>query len=331
MFRSLYTVLACALALGTMNAAMAADPVIIKFSHVVAEQTPKGQGALLFKKLVEERLPGKVKVEVYPNSSLFGDGKEMEALLLGDVQMIAPSLAKFEQYTKTLQLFDLPFLFNDIAAVNRFQLSPQGQGLLKSMESKNITGLAYWHNGMKQLSANKALRVPADARGLKFRVQASAVLEEQFKAVRANPRKMSFAEVYQGLQTGVVNGAENPYSNIYSQKMHEVQKYITESNHGVLDYMLITNTKFWNGLPPDVRSELDKIVVEVTAQVNKEAAQLNESDKQRIIAAKTTEIIILTPQEREQWREAMKPVWKMFEGDIGPELIFAAETANKAQ
>ncbi|VVO45580.1 C4-dicarboxylate-binding periplasmic protein DctP [Pseudomonas fluorescens] len=331
MFRSLYTALACALALSTMNAAMAADPVIIKFSHVVAEQTPKGQGALMFKKLVEERLPGKVKVEVYPNSSLFGDGKEMEALLLGDVQMIAPSLAKFEQYTKTLQLFDLPFLFDDIAAVNRFQLSPQGQGLLKAMESKNITGLAYWHNGMKQLSANKALRVPADARGLKFRVQASAVLEEQFKAVRANPRKMSFAEVYQGLQTGVVNGAENPYSNIYSQKMHEVQKYITESNHGVLDYMLITNTKFWNGLPPDLRSELDKIVVEVTAQVNKEAEQLNEGDKQRILAAKTTEIITLTPEEREQWREAMKPVWKKFEGDIGPELISAAEAANKVQ
>lgn len=331
MLRSLYTALACALALGTMSPAMAADPVIIKFSHVVADQTPKGQGALLFKKLVEERLPGKVKVEVYPNSSLFGDGKEMEALLLGDVQMIAPSLAKFEQYTKSLQLFDLPFLFNDINAVDRFQLSPQGQGLLKSMESKNITGLAYWHNGMKQLSANKALRVPADARGLKFRVQASAVLEEQFKAVRANPRKMSFAEVYQGLQTGVVNGAENPYSNIYSQKMHEVQKFITESNHGVLDYMLITNTKFWNGLPPDVRSELDKIVVEVTAHVNKEAQQLNESDKQRIVAAKTTEIITLTPEEREQWREAMKPVWKKFEADIGPDLISAAEAVNKAQ
>lgn len=331
MLRSLYTALACALALGTMHSAMAADPVIIKFSHVVADQTPKGQGALLFKKLVEERLPGKVKVEVYPNSSLFGDGKEMEALLLGDVQMIAPSLAKFEQYTKSLQLFDLPFLFNDINAVDRFQLSPEGQGLLKSMESKNITGLAYWHNGMKQLSANKALRMPADARGLKFRVQASAVLEEQFKAVRANPRKMSFAEVYQGLQTGVVNGAENPYSNIYSQKMHEVQKFITESNHGVLDYMLITNTKFWNGLPPDVRSELDKIVVEVTAHVNKEAQQLNESDKQRILAAKTTEIITLTPEEREQWREAMKPVWKKFEADIGPDLISAAEAVNKAQ
>lgn len=331
MFKSIYKALACTLVFGTLNTAMAADPIVIKFSHVVAEQTPKGQGALMFKKLVEERLPGKVKVEVYPNSSLFGDGKEMEALLLGDVQLIAPSLAKFEQYTKSVQLFDLPFLFDDIAAVNRFQLSPQGQGLLKSMESKNITGLAYWHNGMKQLSANKPLRVPADARGLKFRVQASVVLEEQFKAVRANPRKMSFAEVYQGLQTGVVNGAENPYSNIYSQKMHEVQKYITESNHGVLDYMLITNTKFWNGLPPDVRSELDKIVVEVTAQVNKEAEQLNEGDKQRILAAKTTEIITLTPEEREQWREAMKPVWKKFESDIGPELISAAEAANKAQ
>lgn len=331
MFKPMWKAVACALAIGTMSTAMAADPVTIKFSHVVAEQTPKGQGALLFKKLVEERLPGKVKVEVYPNSSLFGDGKEMEALLLGDVQMIAPSLAKFEQYTKTVQLFDLPFLFDDIAAVDRFQLSPQGQGLLKSMENKNITGLAYWHNGMKQLSANKPLRVPGDARGLKFRVQASAVLEEQFKIVRANPRKMSFAEVYQGLQTGVVNGAENPYSNIYSQKIHEVQKYITESNHGVLDYMLITNTKFWNDLSPELRSELDKILVEVTAHVNKEAEQLNQNAKQSIIAAKTTEIITLTPEQRDQWRVAMKPVWKKFEGDIGTELITAAEAANQAQ
>nr|WP_230633434.1 C4-dicarboxylate TRAP substrate-binding protein DctP [Pseudomonas fluorescens] len=327
----MWKALVCTLALSALSTAMAADPVVIKFSHVVAEQTPKGQGALLFKKLVEERLPGKVKVEVYPNSSLFGDGKEMEALLLGDVQMIAPSLAKFEQYTKTVQLFDLPFLFDDISAVDRFQLSPEGQALLKSMESKNITGLAYWHNGMKQLSANKPLREPKDARGLKFRVQASAVLEEQFKAVNANPRKMSFAEVYQGLQTGVVNGAENPYSNIYSQKMHEVQKYITESNHGLLDYMLITNTKFWNGLPPDVRSELDKILVEVTAHVNKEAAQLNQNDKQRILDAKTTEIITLTPEERSEWRDKMKPVWKKFEGDIGADLIKAAEASNKAQ
>ncbi|UXY51461.1 C4-dicarboxylate TRAP substrate-binding protein DctP [Pseudomonas tohonis] len=331
MFKPTLKALACALALGAASLAQAADPIVIKFSHVVAEHTPKGQGALLFKKLAEERLAGKVKVEVYPNSSLFGDGKEMEALLLGDVQMIAPSLAKFEQYTKQVQLFDLPFLFNDIQAVDRFQLSPEGQGLLKSMESKNITGLGYWHNGMKQLSANKPLREPKDARGLKFRVQASAVLEEQFKAVRANPRKMSFAEVYQGLQTGVVNGAENPWSNIYSQKMHEVQKYITESNHGVLDYMLITNTQFWNGLPPDVRSELEKITQEVTVEVNKQAEALNQGDKQRIIDAKTSEIIELTPEQRNEWRDAMKPVWKKFEGEIGADLIKAAEAANQAQ
>lgn len=331
MFKPTLKALACALALGAASLAQAADPIVIKFSHVVAEHTPKGQGALLFKKLAEERLAGKVKVEVYPNSSLFGDGKEMEALLLGDVQMIAPSLAKFEQYTKQVQLFDLPFLFNDIQAVDRFQLSPEGQGLLRSMESKNITGLGYWHNGMKQLSANKPLREPKDARGLKFRVQASAVLEEQFKAVRANPRKMSFAEVYQGLQTGVVNGAENPWSNIYSQKMHEVQKYITESNHGVLDYMLITNTQFWNGLPPDVRSELEKITQEVTVEVNKQAEALNQGDKQRIIDAKTSEIIELTPEQRNEWRDAMKPVWKKFEGEIGADLIKAAEAANQAQ
>ena len=329
MFKLTAKALACALSLSIAGMAQAADPVVIKFSHVVADHTPKGQGAALFKKLAEERLGDKVKVEVYPNSSLFGDGKEMEALLLGDVQLIAPSLAKFEQYTKQIQVFDLPFLFQDMAAVDRFQLSPEGQALLKSMEDKNITGLAYWHNGLKQLSANKALREPKDARGLKFRVQASAVLEEQFKAVRANPRKMSFAEVYQGLQTGVVNGAENPYSNIYSQKMHEVQKFITESNHGVLDYMLITNTTFWNGLPADVRSELDKIIVEVTAEVNKQAGALNDGDKQRILDAKTTEIITLTPEQRAEWRDAMKPVWSKFEAEIGADLIKAADAANQ--
>ncbi|KFX71258.1 C4-dicarboxylate ABC transporter [Pseudomonas taeanensis MS-3] len=329
MFNLTAKALACALSLAIAGMAQAAEPIVIKFSHVVAENTPKGQGALLFKKLAEERLPGQVKVEVYANSSLFGDGKEMEALLLGDVQLIAPSLAKFEQYTKQLQVFDLPFLFDDIAAVDRFQQSAAGQGLLKSMESKNITGLAYWHNGMKQLSANKALYEPKDARGLKFRVQASAVLEEQFKAVRANPRKMSFAEVYQGLQTGVVNGAENPWSNIYSQKMHEVQKFITESDHGVLDYMLITNTSFWNGLPAEVRSELEKINVEVAAEVNKQADALNQEAKQSIVDAKSSEIIQLTPEQRGKWRDAMKPVWKKFEGDIGADLIKAAEAANQ--
>jgi len=330
MFKMTAKALACALSLSIAGLAQAAEPITIKFSHVVAEHTPKGQGALLFKKLVDERMAGKVTVQVYPNSSLFGDGKEMEALLLGDVQIIAPSLAKFEHYTKQIQLFDLPFLFDDINAVDRFQQSPEGKGLLKSMESKGITGLDYWHNGMKQLSANKALYEPKDARGLKFRVQASAVLDEQFKALRAAPRKMSFAEVYQGLQTGVVNGAENPYSNIYSQKMHEVQKFITESDHGVLDYMVITNTKFWDGLPADIRTELTDILSEVTVEVNKQAEALNQNDKKRILEAGTTEIITLTPEQRELWREAMRPVWKKFEGDIGADLIKAAENANQA-
>lgn len=330
MFKLTAKALACALSLSIAGLAHAADPITIKFSHVVAENTPKGQGALMFKKLVEERLAGKVEVQVYPNSSLFGDGKEMEALLLGDVQLIAPSLAKFEHYSKGVQVFDLPFLFDDIAAVDRFQQGEAGQSLLRSMEDKNITGLGYWHNGMKQLSANKPLREPKDARGLKFRVQASAVLDEQFKAVRANPRKMSFAEVYQGLQTGVVNGAENPYSNIYSQKMHEVQKYITESNHGLLDYMVITNTKFWNGLPEDVRGELETIMEEVTAEVNRQADDLNQQARQAIAASGKTEIIELTPEQRAQWREAMKPVWKKFENEIGAELIEAAQAANRS-
>ncbi|CAH0312145.1 MULTISPECIES: C4-dicarboxylate TRAP substrate-binding protein DctP [unclassified Pseudomonas] len=335
MFKFTAKALACALSLSIAGMAQAAEstptaPITIKFAHVVAEHTPKGQGALLFKKLVDERMDGKVTVQVYPNSSLFGDGKEMEALLLGDVQIIAPSLAKFEHYTKQIQIFDLPFLFDDINAVDRFQQSPEGKALLTSMESKGITGLGYWHNGMKQLSANKKLVEPKDARGLKFRVQASAVLDEQFKALRAAPRKMSFAEVYQGLQTGVVNGAENPYSNIYSQKMHEVQKFITETDHGVLDYMVITNTKFWEGLPEDIRSELTAILAEVTVEVNKQAEALNQKDKQRILDAGTTEIITLTPEQREEWREAMRPVWKKFEGEIGADLIKAAEASNQA-
>ena len=328
MFKHTLKALACALPLFA-GFASAADPISIKFAHVVAEHTPKGQGALMFKKLAEERLPGQVKVEVYPNSSLFGDGKEMEALLLGDVQLLAPSLAKFEHYSRPIQIFDLPFLFTDINALDRFQQSPQGQALLKSMEGTGITGLGYWHNGMKQLSANKALYEPKDARGLKFRVQASAVLDEQFKALRAAPRKMSFAEVYQGLQTGVVNGTENTWSNYESQNVYEVQKFFTESNHGAIDYMVITNTKFWNGLPEEVRKTLDEVMAEVTVEVNKQAEALNQTSRKRIADAGTSEIITLTPEQRELWREAMRPVWKKFESDIGPDVIAAAEQANQ--
>ncbi|WP_300300826.1 TRAP transporter substrate-binding protein [Ferrovibrio sp.] len=307
-----------------------AEPIKIKFSHVVADATPKGKGALEFKRLVEERLPGKVVVEVYPNSQLFGDAKEMEALLLGDVQFIAPSLSKFAKFTKKLQVFDLPFLFDDIHAIDRFQKGKIGQGLLTSMESKGYTGLGYWHNGMKQLSANKAMRVPEDAKGLKFRIQPSDVLEAQFKALSANPQKMAFAEVYQALQTGTVDGQENTWSNIYSQKFHEAQKYITETNHGVIDYMVVTNTKFWKGLPADIRSVLEKSMAEATAFSNKLALDINEADKKKIMDSGKTQIITLTKDQQAQWRKAMAPVYKQFAPDVGQDLIDAALASNKA-
>jgi C4-dicarboxylate-binding protein DctP len=305
-----------------------ADPIVVKFSHVVAENTPKGQGALLFKKLAEERLPGKVSVEVYPNSQLFGDAKEMEALALGDVQLIAPSLSKFDRFTKQVQVFDLPFLFDDIAAVDRFQASPEGRELLNAIADKGYTGLAYWHNGLKQLSANTPLRNPEDAAGLKFRIQASDVLLAQFEALKANPQKMAFAEVYQALQTGAIDGQENTWSNIYSQKFFEVQKYITESNHGALDYMVVTNTDFWNGLPDDVRDELTKIMDEVTIEVNRIANEFNERDKQKIVESGRAEIIALTPEEVAAWRAAMAPVYDRFRDEIGADLIKAAQAAN---
>lgn len=312
-----------------MSPALANNPIVIKFSHVVAADTPKGQGAAMFKKLAEEKFPGRVTVEVYPNSSLYGDGKEMEALLTNNVHMLAPSLAKFDKFTPKIQLFDLPFLFDDIKAVERFQVSEKGKELLNSMRDKGITGLTYWNNDLKQLSANKALRVPTDARGQKFRVQASEVLDAQFKQILAIPRKMAFAEMYQGLQTGVVNGAENPYSNIYSQKIHEVQKYITESNHGLLSYMVIVNTKFWDELPADVRTGLQEVLDQVTVEINKVSHEFNLADKKKIVDAGTTEIITLTDEERAKWRDAMRPVWKKFEDQIGADLISAAEAANK--
>ncbi len=312
------------------NALAADKPIVIKFSHVVAANTPKGQGAQKFKEEAEKLLPGKVQVQVFPNSQLFGDGKELEALLLGDVQMIAPSLSKFDRYTKKVQLFDLPFLFNDMDAVDRFQQSDKGKELLDAMKDRGLKGLAYWHNGMKQLSTNKAkLQRPEDAKGLKFRIQASDVLEAQFRAFGANPQKLAFSEVYQALQTGVVDGQENTWSNIYSQKFHEVQKTIAETNHGVIDYMVVTNAKWWDGLSEDVRAGLEKAMAEATKFANDKAAELNEQDKQRIVDAKKAQVVQLSEEDVAAWRTTMEPVWKKFEGDIGADLIQAAQEANK--
>ena len=316
-------VLAAVLALAPLSA-FAQQPITIKFSHVVADQTPKGQAANKFKEVAEKLLPGKVKVEVYPNSQLFGDAKEVEALLLGDVHFIAPSLSKFEKFTKVLQVYDLPFLFANMEAVDKFQDSKTGQDMLKSMEKKGLLGLNYWHNGLKQLSANRPLLVPEDAKGVKFRVQSSDVLVSQFQAVGANPQKLAFSEVYQALQTGAVDGQENTWSNAYSQKYQEVQSDFTESNHGLLDYMVVTNAKWWNGLPKDVRDGLIQAMKEATAVNNKVADDLNVEAKNKIASSKT-KIHPMTPEQRKKWQEAMQPVWKKFEKDIGPDVIKSAQ------
>ena len=326
----LRTLLVGLVAAGFSMVAAAQQPMIIKFSHVVAENTPKGQGALKFKELAEKKLPGKVTVQVFPSSQLFGDAKEMEAVLLGDVQFIAPSLSKFDRYTKKIQIFDLPFLFSNPEAVDRFQDSPEGLALLDSMTKQGIKGLGYWHNGMKQMSTNKdVLKRPDDVKGLKFRIQASDVLEAQFRAVGANPQKMAFSEVYQALQTGVVDGQENTWSNIYSQKFFEVQKTIAETNHGVLDYMVITNAKWWDGLPADVRAGLASAMNEATKFSNGLASEFSKRDRQKIQEAGKAKIQELSKEDLAAWQKTMEPVWKKFEAGIGADLIKAAMKSNK--
>ncbi|MGE4559492.1 MAG: TRAP transporter substrate-binding protein [Desulfobulbus sp.] len=321
--------LATAVTMALTAGAAVAGPIVIKFSHVVAENTPKGLAANKFRDLVKERMGGKVVVEVYPSSQLFDDDKVLEAMMLGDVQMAAPSLSKFDRYTKSLQIFDLPFLFQDMEAVDRFQQSAEGQKLLNSMNKKGFIGLGYIHNGLKQFSASKPMHVPADAAGLKFRIMASDVLAAQFKALKAVPLKKPFSEVFILLQTKAIDGQENTWSNIYSQKYFEVQPYITESNHGLLDYMVVTTTEFWNGLPEDIRAQLKQILDESIAYGNKVAMDKAVADKQKIIESKRSEVITLTPEERAQWVEVMKPVWKQFEHEIGKDLIDAAYKANQ--
>ncbi len=321
--------IALALLALTVTGPANAAPIVIKFSHVVAENTPKGQMAIKFKELVDQRLGGKVVVEVYPNSQLFGDDKVLEAMLLGDVQLAAPALSKFERYTKALQVFDLPFLFKDMAAVDRFQLGPDGQKLLHSMESKGVLGLGYLHNGLKQLSAHSPLRVPDDAHKLKFRVMASDVLVAQFDALDAAAVKKPFSEVFTLLQTNAIDGQENTWSNIYSQKFFEVQEYITESNHGLLDYLVVTSTEFWEGLPDDIRTQVKAALDESIVYANELANQKNLEDKQKIIESGRSQVIELTPEQRQQWVDAMKPVWAQFAGEIGQDLIDAAYASNQ--
>jgi C4-dicarboxylate-binding protein DctP len=323
---------AASLTLAAAPALAACDDgeIVIKFSHVTnTDKHPKGIAATLLENRVNEEMNGKACMEVFPNSSLYNDDKVLEAMLNGDVQMAAPSLSKFETFTKKFRLFDLPFVFEDINAVDRYQTSADGQKLLKSMERKGLLGLAFWHNGMKQMSANKPLLVPDDAKGLKFRVQPSEVLVAQFEALGANPQKMAFSEVYGALQTKVVDGQENTWSNIYGRKFFEVQDGVTETNHGIIDYLVVTSTEWWDGLPADVRDQLATIMAEVTTARNAESTAVNERAKQLVIDA-GGEVRKLTPAQRQEWIDAMKPVWEKFQDEIGTDTIKSAVSYNKS-
>jgi len=314
-----------AAAVGTLAAPMIAraqQPIVIKFSHVVAADTPKGKGAEYFKKLAEEKTKGRVKVEVYANSTLFKDGEEMEALSLGSVQMLAPSVAKFGPLgVREFEVFDLPYIFADVAELHRVTEGAAGATLFTKLASKGITGLAYWDNGFKQFSANKPLHLPTDAKGLKFRIQSSKVLEAQIRALGAIPQVMAFSEVYQALQTGVVDGTENPPSNMYTQKMHEVQKHMTMTDHGVIQYAVITNTKFWTGLPADIRTALEAAMKEATRYADSIAKVENDQALDKVKAAGRTTVYVPTAAEKAAWRKALLPVHKEMEGRIGKEMI----------
>jgi C4-dicarboxylate-binding protein DctP len=302
--------------------AFAQAPIIIKFSHVVAADTPKGKAAERFKELAEKATHGRVKVEVYANSTLYKDKEELEALQLGAVQMLAPSLAKFGPLgVKEFEVFDLPYIFPNKDVLYRVTEGPVGKELFKKLEPKGIIGLAYWDNGFKDMSANKPLHEPADFKGLKMRIQSSKVLDAQMRTLGAIPQVMAFSEVYQALQTGVVDGTENPPSNLYTQKMHEVQKYLTLSEHGYLGYAVIVNKKFWDGLPADIRTELEGAMKDATKYGNAIAQQENDKALDAVRKSGKTTIITLTDKEKADWRKALAPVQKQMESRIGKDVI----------
>jgi C4-dicarboxylate-binding protein DctP len=321
-FRASLLALALGLAAFTVQAA---EPIVIKFSHVVAPDTPKGRAAEHFKKLAEERTKGAVKVEVYPNSQLYKDREEMEALQLGAVQMLAPSLAKFGPLgVRSFELFDLPYIFPNKESLYRVMDGDIGKKLFTLLEAKGITGLGFWDNGFKQMSANKPMRAVEDFKGLKMRIQSSKVLEAQMKALGANPQVMAFSEVYSALQQGVVDGTENPMSNLYTQKMHEVQKHLTLSDHGYLGYAVIVNKGFWDGLPADIRATLNKAMADTTVFERKIAQEENDEALAKVKASGYTQVYTLPYKDRVVWQQALLPVHKEFEEKIGRDMIQAA-------
>lgn len=315
----LFSLLAASLVSG---AAFAQSPIVIKFSHVVASDTPKGKAAERFKELAEKATKGRVKVELYPNSTLYKVKEELEALQLGAVQMLAPSLAKFGPLgVKEFEVFDLPYIFPTKDVLYAVTEGPIGKDLLKKLETKGITGLGYWDNGFKVMSSNKPIHLPSDMKGQKLRIQSSKVLDAQMRALNANPQVLAFSEVYQALQTGVVDGTENPPSNLYTQKMHEVQKHVTVTNHGYLGYAVIVNKKFWDGLPADIRTELDGAMKTATKYANAIAQQENDNALEAVRKSGKTTVYVPTEKEKAEWRKALLPVQKQMESRIGKDLI----------
>ncbi|MCK9916083.1 TRAP transporter substrate-binding protein [Microbacteriaceae bacterium K1510] len=320
--RKLLLAAAAAALIAVPGAVLAQQPIVIKFSHVVAPDTPKGKGAEKFKELAAKYTSGKVKVEVYPNSTLYKDKEELEALQLGAVQMLAPSNSKFGPIgIREFEVFDLPFLLPNLDSLRKVTEGPIGKKMLGLMDAKGMVGLAYWDNGFKQMSANKPLKTPADYKGLKFRIQSSKVLEAQFRTLGAIPQVMAFSEVYQALQTGVVDGQENTWSNIYTQKMHEVQKYITETNHGYIGYVVVVNKKFWDGLPADVRTQLEKAMAEATQFANNQSAKENDDARAEIVKSGKTTILTPTAAELGEMRKAMAPLYDDMGKRVGKQLI----------
>jgi C4-dicarboxylate-binding protein DctP len=317
-------VLIAGLAAAFSLSAFAQQPIVIKFSHVVARDTPKGLAAEFFKKKAEEMTKGRVKVEVYANSTLYKDKEEMEALQLGAVQMLAPSLAKFGPLgVKEFEAFDLPFIFNDYNDLHKVTQGPVGQQMLSKLEPKGIKGLAFWDNGFKSFSANTPIRVPADLKGKKMRIQSSKVLEEQMRALGSLPQVIGFGEVYQALQTGVVDGTENPISNFYTQKMHEVQKYLTLTDHGYLGYAVIVNKKFWDGLPADVRQQLEAAMEQATRYADQIAKVENDQALDAVKKSGRTTVYAPTKEERLAFKKALVPVHQKMESRVGKDLIKA--------
>jgi C4-dicarboxylate-binding protein DctP len=311
-------------ALALCGTAFAQQPIVIKFSHVVANDTPKGKGAERFKELAEKATNGRVKVEVYPNSTLYKDKEELEALQLGAVQMLAPSVSKFGPLgAKEFEVFDLPYIFPSKDVLYRVTEGPIGKGLFKKLEPKGITGLAYWDNGFKVMTANKPLHHPADFKGLKMRIQSSKVLDAQMRTLGANPQMLAFSEVYQAMQTGVVDGGENTPSNVYTQKMHEVQKHLTVSNHGYIGYAVIVNKKFWDGLPPDIRTALEGAMKDATRYANSISQLDNDAALEAIKKSGKTTVYYPTDKEKEEWRKALQPVQKEMGDRIGKDLVAA--------